>query len=788
MSHDFEDDFERGSERRSRRNPRLRETGGGADQTGAGRRTSGQDRTGGPVRSEKDTWENRRRPASRDSAGDELDILGDKSARSVRPEGGVRPDAYRGEPDMAGGRLGASGQPRSRQGGPDAAGPRPGGPGQPRRRYSSPDAAEGRQSGQRSGTNRALDDRRGAARQTAASGGGLPPRLEAQIAKKKKRRRMIAMIVAECFALLFIFGYGFVARTMAKIQRPDDFKIEELKTNDIAVDAQEKMKGYWTIAIFGVDSRDSAIRKNTNADVNMICNINLDTGEIKLVSVYRDSYLNIADNGSYNKINQAYFLGGADQAVEALNRNLDLKINDFVTFNWKAVAQAINILGGVDVELSKAEFYYINSFITETVKATGIGSHQLTHAGMNHLDGVQAVAYGRLRLMDTDYARTERQRKIIALAFEKAQKADFQTLYTMIGTVFPNVYTTLWVDDLVNNAKNISKFHLGETTGFPNQRGDANMGKKGAVVVPATLESNVIRLHEFLFGDPNYVPSDTVKNISARISKDTGVYKEGQVVDKVGTGGGVIQPPKTKAAETEATKQSEDDKGYQTIYETNEDGKKVKRKVKLETDEDGDYIEIETDEDGFRVEDTTKSTVPTRPTTVVETDVYGNPIETESHSVRPGDPTETSPIRPTDADGLRPTRPGETLEHNGTTGYPTTSDRPGTVTEPTSGTGLRPGTVTDPTSGTGLRPGGVTEPTSGSVVDRPGGVTGAPGTSTEPTVSTGPGSSTTPAAEVPQFPGGGSSDTPSQQGPGGQGTVTTVPAPGVSGTVAAPGQ
>ena len=152
--------------------------------------------------------------------------------------------------------------------------------------------------------------------------------------------------------------------------------------------------------------------KGTNADVNMICNINRDTGEIRLVSVYRDTYLNVSKEGTYNKLNYAYAVGGPEQAIETLNRNLDLEINDYMTFNWKAVANAIDILGGVDIELSKAEFYYINSFITETVKATGIGSHQLTHAGMNHLDGVQAVAYGRLRLMDTDFARTERQRTV----------------------------------------------------------------------------------------------------------------------------------------------------------------------------------------------------------------------------------------------------------------------------------------------------------------------------------------------------------------------------------------
>lgn len=129
------------------------------------------------------------------------------------------------------------------------------------------------------------------------------------------------------------------------------------------------------------------------SDVIIICNINQETGEIKLVSLFRDTYLNVDDKNGYNKINQAYFRGGPKQAVEALNRNLDLEIDDYATFNWKAVADAINILGGVDVELSKAEFYYINAYITETVNSTGVGSYQLKSAGPNHLDGIQAVAY-----------------------------------------------------------------------------------------------------------------------------------------------------------------------------------------------------------------------------------------------------------------------------------------------------------------------------------------------------------------------------------------------------------
>ncbi|MEG2700445.1 MAG: LCP family protein, partial [Hungatella sp.] len=148
--------------------------------------------------------------------------------------------------------------------------------------------------------------------------------------------------------------------------------------------------GYWTIAIFGVDSRDGNLEKGALSDVEMLCVIDRKTGEMKLVSVFRDTYLQISSDGTYHKINEAYFKGGHKQAVSALERNLDLKIDDYATFNWKAVADTINILGGIDLEISNSEFKYINSFITETVESTGIGSVHLKKAGMNHLDGVQA--------------------------------------------------------------------------------------------------------------------------------------------------------------------------------------------------------------------------------------------------------------------------------------------------------------------------------------------------------------------------------------------------------------
>ena len=755
MSHDFDDELERSTERRSRRNPRMRDTKG----YGSSRQEDGYP-------SERERWESRQRKRQ-EAAERELDVMGDSSIYAIpkqpKRESVQEPAGRRYEPDMLDememGRGRAGSRRRSSMNG-----------------ETSFQAAAGSDHGQDAAFD--ADVRSSAARETAGSravreaaagknvGGTSRSDFGRSEAKKKRRRRIIAMIVAECIALVAIFSYAFMARMMSQIQRSEDFQISEIKTNDIAMDAEENMKGYWTIAIFGVDARDNAIEKSTNSDVIIICNVNRDTGEIKLVSVYRDSYLNINDSGSYTKINQAYFVGGPKQAVEALNRNLDLQIQDYMTFNWKAVANAIDVLGGVDIELSKAEFFYINSFITETVKATGIGSHQLKQAGMNHLDGVQAVAYGRLRLMDTDYARTERQRKIIAQAFEKSKKADFQTLYTLIGTVFPQVSTSIGVDDLVSNARNISKFHLGETTGFPQARGDANMGKKGAVVVPATLESNVIELHKFLFGDEDYTPSEIVKKISAKISSDTGIYKEGQFVGNVGTGGGVVQPQKkTTAASTKSSEKSKDEEGYQTVYEYDKNGKKVSKKLKMETDADGKYVKYETDADGFLVKGETISSSHSV-TTAAETDENGNLKESESRNNHKNN--ESSASESGIADTKVTDRPGGTSES-------TSASHPGSTTESSSAS--HPGSSTTPTTAAS-HPGSISE----SISSGSG--------STVPTAASHPGSSTTPTSAAshpgststtPTSPGTGNV---SSGGPSGSGNSSSS----VSGTVAAPGQ
>lgn len=370
--------------------------------------------------------------------------------------------------------------------------------------------------------------------------------------------------------------------------------------------------GYWTIAVFGVDSRDGNTGKGALSDVEMLCSIHRKTGEIRLLSVFRDTYLRIDQKEDFDKINEAYFLGGPEQAIKALEDNLDFQIDDYATFNWKAVVDAINVLGGVDIDITDKEFAYINSFITETVNSTGIGSYQLEHSGMNHLDGVQAVAYARLRLMDTDFNRTERQRKVLGQAMEKAKNSDLKTLTTLIGTVYPQTKTSIGVDNLAGMAKNAKKYYISQTSGFPFSHQEIKIGKK-ACVVPTTLESNVIQLHSFLYNTENYVPSANLKSISTHIIEVSGLGEPGKDIESgknVGAegnnGGGQTQAgssqqntsesPKPTAQETQPAETESESSVENTEESTSETEETIQPIESYENNEEGSGSESETEE------------------------------------------------------------------------------------------------------------------------------------------------------------------------------------------------
>lgn len=476
--------------------------------------------------------------------------------------------------------------------------------------------------------------------------------------KKARRTRIITMVIVELLTLVCIFGFGFVYRYM-HMTADVAFDVSKVRNENIDISQKQKMSGYWTVAVFGVDSRNGDVGKGANADVQIIANVNMGTGDITLTSVYRDTYLNLGKGDRYSKSNAAYAEGGPEQAVAMLNKNLDLDIENYVTFNWKAVADVIDLLGGVDIDVSKAAFYYMNAYIHETCLKSGISAQNpaamyIKNAGPQHLNGVQAVAYARLRYMDSDFERTKRQREVISQCLDLAKKTDLATLTKIIDTVLPQVAFNIDTADIIELAKGISRYNIRESVGFPKDLKDQMMGKKGACVIPATLESNVVWLHSILFADENYTVSDAVKRYSQKISDDSGYYashKETEESDKKFTKSGEDETEKTKAETDEdgntIKKQKTDKDGYlikgtdadgKYIYETDADGNKIKASTETkanetkesETDADGNVIKVpKTDKNGYLIKGVDKNGKY-----IYETDADGNKVKADTETTK----------------------------------------------------------------------------------------------------------------------------------------------------------
>ena len=413
-----------------------------------------------------------------------------------------------------------------------------------------------------------------------------------RIKKKKARRtRFITMVVVELLTLVCIFAFSIVYRYM-HMTADVAFDVNKVRNDNIDVSQKQKMSGYWTVAVFGVDdSCHGGVGKGANADVQIIANIDMGSGDIILTSVYRDTYLYLGNGSRYSKSNAAYAQGGPEQAVAMLNQNLDLDIENYITFNWKGVADAIELLGGIDVDVSKAAFYYMNAYIHETCLKTGISAQNpaamyIKKAGPQHLNGVQAVAYARLRYMDSDFERTKRQREVISQCLDLAKKTDLATLTKIIDTVLPQVAFNIDTADIIELAKGISRYNIRESVGFPKDLKDQMMGKKGACVIPATLESNVVWLHSILFADENYTVSDAVKRYSRKISEDSTDYANRKKSDESAD----QKPTKSSEDETEKKSQNKTESETSKADETKEDETR-----ESETDE-GEVIEVSTKE------------------------------------------------------------------------------------------------------------------------------------------------------------------------------------------------
>lgn len=352
-------------------------------------------------------------------------------------------------------------------------------------------------------------------------------RRRGHILARKKRgnwftRLKIWQRIMLCLAVVLIcMGCAGTAYVYAKWNKIDT---QEIKADDLIINEEVKANqeldlgdGYTNVALFGVDSRDGNLGEGNRTDCIIIASLNNETKEIKMVSVYRDTLLDLSE-GTYQKCNAAYSYGGPVMAINMLNMNLDLDIEDYVTVDFGAIADAIDLLGGVEIDVKEEEIQYINKYISETARSAGKEAHRVEKSGLQLLDGSQATTYARIRsTAGGDFTRTERQRLVIEKMFEKALKADLGTINAIIDKVFPQVSTSFTLQEILMYASAYSQYTLGDNIGFPLDKTTDTLSGLGSIVIPQDLVSNVTKLHEFLFGTADYTASSTVQTVNANI-------------------------------------------------------------------------------------------------------------------------------------------------------------------------------------------------------------------------------------------------------------------------------
>ena len=360
---------------------------------------------------------------------------------------------------------------------------------------------------------------------------------ERHIRKKKKGigsngKWGIALVIE--LIVVVLLGYGifrnFVHDKYQKFDHVKDMKKEELDINE---GANDDMKGYTNIALFGIDARDNNLGKGSRSDAIIVASINNDSKAIKLLSVYRDTLLEVTKtDGSTvtTKVNAAYAYGGPELAVQTLNKNLDLNISEYITVNWEGLTRVIDALGGVVVHVEENELETLNGVLAEQIQVNGINSDGVYETGDVTLNGAQATAYARIRSTDKgDITRTERQREVIQAMLSKAKQSDLATLNSVIDEVFPYIGTSITEKQALDLVKGIMSYELTETTGFPIKYDFYSTPSKGSCIAPVDLNENVITMQEFMFGTTGYTPTTQVQNISAQLTAETGCASQGSI-------------------------------------------------------------------------------------------------------------------------------------------------------------------------------------------------------------------------------------------------------------------
>lgn len=367
--------------------------------------------------------------------------------------------------------------------------------------------------------------------------------------KKMRRRKIIFGIEITVLLILsgILFVYAWINRSMDKMNQ------DTLDSSQIQINSEVKantdlsqMSGTQVIALVGVDARGvegSELAESMNSDTIILCCIDHDKQEIRMVSIMRDTWMNMAkytdEYYEFDKANSAYNRGGPESMLSMLNTNLDLALTDYVTVNFKALADAIDVLGGLDIEMTNAECVHANNYNREVSEAQGVEYEAIPYdedlgddySEVRHVSGALATSYARIRYGGGDDAkRTSRQRIVINLMVQKI-KQNPTKIPEILDKVMGNVSTSLTKNEILELGMHAVTYTMGTSYAYPFQLcyGENVVNAIGEdVVIPVTLEFNVRELHEYLYPGLSYEPSAAVTEYSDYIARKSG-YDEDMI-------------------------------------------------------------------------------------------------------------------------------------------------------------------------------------------------------------------------------------------------------------------
>lgn len=341
--------------------------------------------------------------------------------------------------------------------------------------------------------------------------------------KRFKAKYLLFLIIP--IVLIGVLAGVYFYKLSAKIKRPDakkEVKIE--KNKDVVLEKEEDDKSY-DIALFGVDSRDKSLGKGNRTDVCMIAHVDGNTNKVNLFSLYRDTYVDIPDHGM-DKLTHAYSYNGYELALSTINTNFDMDVQKFVTVNFVALEKAINLLGGVTIDVQEDEVKWVNGYVRSLNRESGLNQvSYISGPGKQTLNGSQAVAYCRIRYTSGgDLKRTERQRTVLNEMLNKAKSTDVSTLVSIVNEMTDYIYTNLSTTELLGLAKNVASYDIEKSEGFPyhviaaKDWCAADKSKKLDIVAGTNYLNDMITLHKEVLGYKNYEPSSKVKEIADKLA------------------------------------------------------------------------------------------------------------------------------------------------------------------------------------------------------------------------------------------------------------------------------